>query len=63
MNINTFNTNGIPININIATHRNFQPANNVTSRRVNTIFQGDDKIELITEVRGNTVINKIVAMK
>lgn len=57
--IHHFRGGNIPININISHHsRNQRPRTNMTSRQVQTIFDGDLKIELITEITGSTVIKK-----
>jgi len=59
MNIHHFRGGNIPVNINISHNgRTHQPSARMTSRQVQTIFDGDLKIELITEVTGNTVIKQ-----
>jgi N-formylglutamate amidohydrolase len=59
VNIHHFRGGNIPVNINISHNgRNQPPRANMTSRQVQTIFDGDSKIELITEVTGNTVIKQ-----
>lgn len=57
--VHRFRGGHIPVNINISRSGRYQrPSTNMTSRQVQTIFEGDLKIELITEVTENTVIKQ-----